>query len=389
MNRRSYKFRIYPTKTQEEILRKTIGSCRFIYNHALATKSEAYKTDKTKISYVQMSAAMTQMRKNAETKWLNEISHVALQQSLRNLESAYANFFKNRSRYPKFKRKSKGGSARFVGTGFSLKNNCFKVNRIKTPINVIWSRELPSKPSSCTISLNPSGQWFASFVCEEEIEKLPKTDEKIGIDLGVETFATLSDGTKIKQPDSIRRSRRKLARSHRSLSRKKKGSNNLNKARVQLARNYQKVANIRNDFQQKLSTKIVHENQVIVIEDLSVKNMMQKGNRKLARLIGEQGWYSFHRMLEYKAKWYGRELVVIDRFAPTSQLCNSCGKTNKLSLDKRKFTCECGVTYDRDVNAAKNILAAGMAVSACGVDVRPVLNGRLTAKQEVSLEMAG
>jgi putative transposase len=382
--KRGYKLRIYPTKSQEEILKKTIGCCRFVYNNALALRRDAFKNGK-KMNYAASSRAMTQLCKQLETEWLREVSYVAIQQSLRNLETSFTNFFKKRSRYPKFKKKKNGGSAKFVKTGFRLKDKSFFVAKIKKPIRVVWSFDLPSEPSSCVVSQNLSGQWFVSFVCETSVETLPKTDNRIGIDLGIETFATLSDGLKIKQPDSIRKMRRKVARAQRSHSRKKKGSKNREKARLKVAKIHQKIVNIRIDFLQKLSTQLIRENQTIVIEDLTVSSMLKRGNRKLARLIGEQGWYSFRRMLEYKSEWYGRELAVIDRFAPTSQVCNSCGKINKLTLDKRKFTCECGVTYDRDVNAAQNILAVGTTVSACGADVRLLdTEKRPVLKQEVA-----
>ncbi len=383
MIKRGYKFRIYPNKEQEIQLKKTFGCCRYVYNWALNLKSESYKKNKVNVSRAETGRQLTQLKTRLESKWLQEVSSVALQQAVRNLEEAYSRFFKGLSRYPKFKKKKSGQSARFVGSGFSLKGGKFKINRIKSPIKVVWSRELPSKPSSCIVSQNPSGQWHVSFICETETRPHPKVDKFTGIDLGIESFATLSDGAKFKQPDSIRKIRRKLMRAQRNKDRKKKGSKNREKARTKLAKVHQKIVNIRTDFLQKLSTKIVRENQVIAIEDLAVERMIQKGNRKLARLIGEQGWYSFKRMLDYKTNWRGRELVLVDKYFPSSQICNSCGKTNKLTLDKRKFTCECGVTYDRDVNAAKNILAAGIVVTACGVNVRPVLNGQLTTKQEV------
>lgn len=379
---RSYRFRIYPTKSQEEILKKTIGCCRYIYNWNLELRKESYKKDKTKVSYKKSSALMTQLRKTSGTEWLKDVSFAALQQSLLNVNTAYSRFFNGITRYPKFKKRKNGGSAKFVGSSFSLGLKGFRVNRVKDSIKVVWSRKMVSKPKSCVISLNPSGQWFVSFACEDDVPHLPKINARIGIDLGIETFATLSDGTKVKQPDSIRGLRRKLARTSRSHSRKKLGSRNRDKSRVKVAHIHQRITNIRNDFQQKLSTSIVRENQVIAIEDLAVKNMAK--NRKLSRCISEQGWREFRTMLDYKANWYGRGLIVIDRFTPTSQICNACGKTNKLSLDKRIVMCECGVMYDRDVNAAQNILAVGTTVSACGAGIRPISNRRLAAKQEMA-----
>lgn len=387
---KGYKFRIYPTKSQEEILRKTIGCCRYVYNYVLALRRDTWKNEGKSVGYGAASKVLTALKKSPEMEWLGEVSSVALQQANRNVDTSFSRFFKKESRYPRLKKKRNGGSARFVGEGFRLKGDSLHVAKVDMPIKIKWSQELPSEPSSCTVRLTPAGEWYVSFTCEADIAHLPKVNKQIGIDLGIESFVTLSNGTKIKQPDSIRKFRRKLARAQRSQDRKKTKSKNREKARVKVARVHQRIANIRNDFLHKLSSSIVRENQVIAIEDLSVASMMQKGTRKLSRLIGEQGWRDFRTMLEYKAEWRGRELIVIDRFAPSSQTCNACGKINKLSLDKRKFKCECGVTYDRDVNAAQNILAAGMAVSACGTGVRlPNTRKRSVSKQEISLEMAG
>lgn len=378
--KRSYKFRIYPDKEQEIVLKKTIGCCRYIYNWGLETRDAFWRKSGELMSFSQMGVLMTQLRKQPETEWLSEVSYTAMQQSLRNVNSAFMKFFKKKSQFPKFKKRKNGGSARFTRDSFYLADRVFRVNRVKGSIKVVWSRELPSKPSSCVVSKNPSGQWFASFTCEFEPEILSKSKKKIGIDLGIETFATLSDGRKFKQPDSIRKNRRKLARAQRNQDRKRIGSKNREKYCLKVAKIYQKTVNQRNDFLHKLSSQLIHENQVIAIEDLAVSKMVK--NRRLARLIGEQGWREFRTMLEYKSNWYGRELIIIDRFSPTSQICNSCGKINKLTLDKRKFKCECGVTYDRDINAAQNILAAGMVVSACGANVRPISNRQSATKQE-------
>jgi putative transposase len=240
-------------------------------------------------------------------------------------------------------------------------------------VKVVWSRKLSSEPSQCSVSQNAAGQWFASFLCEEEIQKFAPSNKKIGVDLGIETFASTSDGQKFGQPKRIRRLRKKLARLQRQHSRKQKGSKNREKARLKVARLHQHISNVRTDFLHKLSTKLIRENQAIALEDLSVSNMVK--NRKLSRCISEQGWREFRTMLEYKAEWYGRELLIVDRFYPSSKTCSCCGKKKKLSLDERKWTCECGASHDRDINAAKNILAAGQAVPfACGADERPAKN---------------
>lgn len=370
MQHRAYKFRIYPTKEQEIVLRKTIGSCRYIYNWALNLKRESWVKDKKGVSYKTTSQGLTELKNSKETGWLNEVSSVCLQQTLRNLDVAFVNFFKKRSGFPSFKSKRSGGSARFLDNAFKIKGDNLFLAKIKTPIKVQWSRSISIEPSQCTVSQNASGQWFVSFLCEEEIIKLPILDTKIGIDLGIETFASTSDGQKFGQPKRIRKLRKKLARLQRVHAKKKKGSKNRDKARLKAAKLHQHILDIRKDFLHKLSTKLIRENQTIALEDLSIKNMVK--NRKLSRCISEQGWREFRTMLEYKAEWYGRELIVIDRFWPSSKTCSSCGRKTKLTLDKRVWACECGAMHDRDINAAKNILAAGQAVPyACGADERP------------------
>lgn len=374
MTYRAYKFRIYPTPEQETVLRKTIGSCRFVYNWALAQKREAWVTQKKSVSYNATSKSLTELKDSPEKTWLNEVSSVCLQQSLRNLDVAFVNFFKKRGGYPSFKSRKNGGSARFLGNAFRINGDNLFLAKIKTPLKIVWSRKLSGEPSQCVISQNASGQWFASLLCEEEIAKLPPSDRKIGIDLGIETFASTSDGQKFGQPKRIRKLRKKLARLQKLHSRKQKGSKNREKARIKAARLHQHIADTRKDFLHKLSTKLIRENQTIVLEDLAVKNMVK--NRKLSRCISEQGWRDFRTMLEYKAEWYGRKLVVIDRFWPTSKTCSCCGAKTTLTLKDRKWSCSaCGANHDRDINAAKNILAAGQAaLFACGADKRPAKN---------------
>jgi len=383
LHHRAYKFRIYPTPEQETVLRQTIGCCRFVYNWALAQRREAWVTSKKSVSYNATSKGLTELKESPEKVWLNNVSSVCLQQSLRNLDSAFVNFFKKRASYPSFKSRKNGGSARFLDNAFRVEGDNLFLAKIKTPVKVVWSRKLSGEPSQCNVSQNAAGQWFASFLCEEKIEKFSPSDKKIGVDLGIETFATTSDGQKFGQPKRIRRLRKKLARLQRLHSRKQKGSKNREKARLKVARLHQHIADVRKDFLHKLSTKLIRENQTIALEDLAVKNMVK--NRKLSRCISEQGWREFRAMLEYKAEWYGRELLIVDRFYPSSKTCSCCGRKKKLSLDERAWTCECGATHDRDTNAAKNILAAGQAVPfACGADARPTKNYVLRGSRQRS-----
>ena len=373
MHHRAYKFRIFPTPEQEKVLWQNIGAARFIYNWNIEQRREAWVQNKESVGFAKSCLKLTELKRQEETSWLNDVSNVVLQQSLQNVETAFSNFFKKKTRYPKFKsRKDSRQSVRYTTSGFRLKNEGLSVAKVKGVIKVQWSREISSNPTNCTISHNASGQWFASFLCEEEISKLPSSDKKIGVDLGIETFATTSDGQKFGQPKRIRKLRKKIARLQRLHSRKQKGSKNREKARLKVARLHQHIANVRTDFLHKLSTKLIRENQAIALEDLAVARMNK--DRKLARLIGEQGWRDFRTMLEYKAEWYGRELLIVDRFYPSSKTCSCCGRKKNLSLDKREWLCECGAMHDRDINAAKNILAAGQAVSACGADGRPTKN---------------
>lgn len=382
MTHHSYKYRICPTPCQEEILRKTIGSCRFVYNWALTKKTEAWAVQKKSLSYCSTSRGLTELKNSPDKSWLKDVSCVCLQQSLRNLDAAFNNFFKKRTAYPSFKTRKNGGSARFLDNAFRIKNGEFFLAKINEPVKVVWSRKLPSPPSSCTISQNASGQWFASFLCEEEIQALPPSEKTIGIDVGIENFATLSDGRTFQSPKSIRKLRKKMARLQRRHARKQKGSKNRERARKKVARLHQRISDIRKDFLHKLSTSLIRENQAIAIEDLAVSNMLK--NRRLSRLISEQGWRDFRKMLEYKAEWYGRKILVVDRFFPSSKTCSCCGAKAELTLKDRVWSCACGATHNRDVNAAKNILAAGQAVSACGADGRPTKNYVLRGSRQRS-----
>lgn len=327
-------------------------------------------SSKKSVSYCATSKGLTALKGSPEKEWLNDVSSVCLQQSLRNLDTAFVNFFKKRGGYPAFKARKNGGGATFFKNSFRIGGENLFLAKIKTPVKVVWSRKLPSTPSSCAVSQNASGQWFVSFLCEEEIQSLPPSSKRIGLDVGIESFCATSDGRKFSQPKKVRRLRKKLARLQRLHSRKQKGSRNREKARRKLARLHQHVKNVRTDFLHKLSTQLIRENQAIAIEDLAVSNMVK--NRHLARAISEQGWRQFRTMLEYKAKWYGRKILVVDRFFPSSKTCSCCGTRASFGLETRTWTCgSCGANHDRDVNAAKNILAAGLAVSACGEDVRP------------------
>jgi putative transposase len=386
---RAFKYRFYPTPSQEVLLRKTMGCSRFVYNHFLALRIKEWTTNKKSVSYNETSSILTQLKKEEETSWLNEVSSVALQQSLQNLQEAYNNFFrglkkKQKVGFPRFKKKSSRNSITLTKAGFSYKNGEIFIAKSKKKLNIRWSRQLPSEDiSSITISLTPSGKWFISILVEDTNDyTLPLCDRVLGIDLGIETFATLSTDEKVKMPD-LKHHYEKLKKLQRKHA-KKKGQFNKNKARIKVARQYEKISNIREDFHHKLSTRIINENQVIVLEDLNVSGMVR--NRKLARVISQQGWSQFVTFLKYKSVMYGREVVQVDRFYPSSKTCSSCGTIqSSLPLHIREWTCDaCGIHHDRDINAAKNLMALGTSVTAFGGDVRPTCR-QFSLKKETTI----
>ena len=371
---RAYKYRFYPTPEQKELLLRTFGCARFVYNKALETRKKSWEENKTRVSYNDTSKMLTEWKRLEEYKFLKEVSAVALQQALRHLQTAYENFFRKTAGYPNFKPRKSKQSIIFVGNSFRIKGKKVKLAKMRDPLNIRWSRRLPkgAKPTSVTVSVDSSGRWHIVFLVEEEIKKLPETDKTVGIDLGVKDFAVTSDGKKYDTPKISKRKQAKLRRVQKELERREKTSNNREKSRQKLAKLHTKIADRRRDFNHKLSTKIVRENQTIIVEDLNIKGMMKKGGaykRGLNRAISQSAWREFVGMLEYKANWYGRTLIKIDRWFPSTQLCSSCNSRTgpKGNLSVRTWVCSnCGVKHDRDVNAARNILAAGLAVSACG-----------------------
>ena len=397
MSLRGFHFRAYPMTDQENLLRRTFGCVRLVSNKALAERSEAWKKDKKSISYLDQSRSLTAWKKSPELAFLNEVSCIPLQQALRHLQTAYNNFFKKRAAYPTFKRKGNGGSAEFTRSGFhwDVETQTLTLAKMDKPLDIHWSRPLPPgvEPSTVTVSLDAAGRWHVSLLCEDAgIQPLPTLESAIGIDVGVATLATISTGEKIPNRRHDERLMSRKKRLSRSLSKKKKGSKNWHKARLKLARNHARVADRRLDDTHKLSTRLVRENQVIVVEDLSLCNMVR--NRKLSRVLYDAGLSELIRQLEYKSAWRGRDFLKIDRFHPSSKKCSCCGHVlDRLPLGVRHWTCPaCKAEHDRDVNAARNILAAGLAVAACGPDVRQrILRSMLLLgmKQESSSVMKG
>lgn len=386
--RQGFRFRLYPNKEQETLLRKTLGSARFVWNYFLDLRQKSWKQENKSLSYYDTAKILTQLKKEPEYSWLSEVSIIPLRYSIYELDGTYKKFFKGNCGYPNFKKKSGTNSIGLDTSAFSIKNGKFFIAKNKQPLNIRFHRQLPQNQEIKYIHITrePSGKWYVSFNLEVSVQPLPPSQNQIGIDLGITTFATTSNGDKIKSPD-LKKEYQKLKKLQKKLSKKQKGSNNRYKARLKVARQHERIKFIRLNFHHQVSRKLVNENQVIVLEDLKIKNMVK--NRKLSRAISEQGWYQFRMFLEYKCDWYGRELIIINQWYPSSKTCSSCGSIQtKMPLSVREWTCpDCGLVHDRDVNAAKNILAVGTTVSACGDSVRPKVHKELAAtsvKQETA-----
>jgi putative transposase len=371
---KAFSYRFYPTSEQETLLRRTLGCVRLVYNRALAERTEAWYQRQERIGYADTSAMLTGWKKQDDLQFLNEVSCVPLQQGLRHLQTAYTNFFAGRAKYPNFKKKRNGGSAEFTKSAFKWKEGQVFLAKCLEPLNIRWSRQLPegAEPSTVTVRLNPAGQWYISlrFVDPRDLTLKP-SPQSVGLDAGISSLVTLSTGEKVANPKHFNRHYKRLRRAQKALSRKQKGSRNRDKARLKVARIQQQISNSRKDHLHKLTTRLVRENQTIAVESLAVKNMVK--NPKLARAISDAGWGEMVRQLEYKAKWYGRDLVKIDQWFPSSKRCGNCGHiVERLPLSVREWDCpKCGSHHDRDVNAARNILAVGHTVSVCGATVRP------------------
>ena len=359
---KSFKVRIYPTKGQQILLEKTFGANRFIYNYFLNLKSKLYEFYRIKLGYNNSSKVLTELKR--QKTWLKEVDAVSLQQTLRDLDSAYLNFFSGKGKYPKFKRKDDKNSYR---TNQRIK---IDIRYIAIPkIGMLHFRDRYNfecknilKIYNVTISKTSSGKYFASISAEVNITCFEKTNQNIGIDLGIKDFAILNTGERIHNPRILEHLENKYRRLAKSLSRKVRGSSNYQKAKLKLARFHEKISNIRKDFLHKLSTKLVKEYDIICIENLNIKGLMMSN---LAKSFQDVSLYEFVRQLEYKAKWYGKTISKIDRFYPSSQLCSNCGYQNKdvKNLSIREWTCtECGVHHDRDINSAINILNEGLRI---------------------------
>lgn len=370
---KAYKFRIYPNKQQTILINKTIGSSRFVFNHFLHLWNETYSKTKKGLSYNTCATMLPSMKKSETYAWLKEVDSIALQSSIKNLEDSFNRFFRKQNKAPRFKSKknpNQSYTTKNINNNIQIESNKVKIPKLKW-VKFANSREVKGRILNATISKRPSGKYFVSLLVEETIKELPKTESSVGVDLGIKDFAILDNGTiynnnkfTYKMEQKLKREQRKLSR--KQLQAKKKGINlfeakNYQKQKIKVARLHEKVMNQREDFLNKVSTEIIKNHDIICIEDLNVKGMLR--NHKLSKSISDVSWSSFVTKLQYKADWYGKEIIKIDKWYPSSQICSSCGtNSGKKTLDIRTWTCKCGVKHDRDINASKNIKNEGLRI---------------------------
>jgi len=394
--RTAYRCRAYPDQVQQQMLNRTFGCVRVVWNQTLAARHARWQAERASTSYAQTDAALTLMKKDPGLAFLSEVSSVPLQQVLRHQHRAFTAFFARRARYPRFKSRRGRQSAHYTRSAFTIRGGELRLAKAAGPLRFTWSWPdvdvAALEPTMVVVSREPDGRWYVTFAIDTAApEPLPETGRAVGVDLGVTDLAVTSDGEKIANPRHLARKARNLARYQRRLARCRKGSANRAKAAAKVARAHRKVRHARQDFLHRASTRLVRSADLIVIEDLNVSGMVR--NRHLARAVSDCGWGEFRRQLAYKCARSGRDLVVIDRWYPSSKTCSACGHLLAgLSLGTRQWTCpSCGARHDRDINAAKNILAAGQAVTACGAGIRHPGTSRMrpAVKQEPRPVTAG
>jgi putative transposase len=371
---KAFQYRFFPTHSQQQQLAQTFGSARLVWNWGLELRSKTYQETKKSLSYQATANALTGLKKEPERAFLKEVSSVVLQQSLKNLDAAFKNFFNKRARYPRFKSRRDRQSVRYQSNALTYKDRHLTLAKQDEPLEISWSRPLPedAKLVSVTLSRDRAERYFISMLVETEIQPLPVVNSDVGIDVGIKTLATSSNGKNLENPRPLHKAAKRLRLKQRRLSRKLKGSNNRNKQRIKVTRQHAKIRDIRTDNIHKFTTETIRENQAVYVEGLNVVGMLK--NHKLAKHLSDASFGEIFRQLKYKAAWYGRDYVPLDQFFPSSKLCSSCGHLLlKLPLSIREWTCpECDTRHDRDGNASIVILLAGRYLRATGSDARKV-----------------
>jgi len=363
---KTYKFQIYPNEEQEILLSKHFGCSRFVYNYFLNERKEQYQKDKKSDNYYKQAKTLTDLKKKEEFEWLKEVNSQTIQFALRSLDTAYINFFRGNAQFPKFKSRKHKNTFTIPQFGV-VKGDRILIPKFKDGIKVkLDKREIKGKIGKMNITKTPTGKYYVSIFTEQTIEQFTKTGKKVGIDLGLKDFVITSDGIKFKNNRYTKKYSRKLKKAQQHLSRKMKGSNGFEKQKLKVAKIHEKISSCRLDTLHKVSYQLVKENDLIVVEDLNVKGMIK--NSKLSKHISDVSWGNFVNLLNYKCDWYGKELIKVNRFYPSSKTCNCCGWINQnLKLSEREWTCKCGEKHDRDLNASKNILKEGLKIFGQGL----------------------
>jgi len=363
---KTYKFQIYPNEEQEILLSKHFGCSRFVYNYFLNERKEQYQKDKKSDNYYKQAKTLTDLKKKEEFEWLKEVNSQTIQFALRSLDTAYINFFRGNAQFPKFKSRKHKNTFTIPQFGV-VKGDRILIPKFKDGIKVkLDKREIKGKIGKMNITKTPTGKYYVSIFTEQTIEQFTKTGKKVGIDLGLKDFVITSDGIKFKNNRYTKKYSRKLKKAQQHLSRKMKGSNGFEKQKLKVAKIHEKISSCRLDTLHKISYQLVRENDLIVVEDLNVKGMIK--NSKLSKHISDVSWGNFVNLLNYKCDWYGKELIKVNRFYPSSKTCNCCGWINQnLKLSEREWTCKCGEKHDRDLNASKNILKEGLKIFGQGL----------------------
>ena len=356
---KTYKFRIYPTSEQEILLAKHFGCTRFVYNHFLNERKEQYQKEKKSDNYYAQAKSLTEIKKRGETEWLKEVNSQTLQFALRALDTAFLNFFRGNAQFPKFKSRKHKNTFTIPQFG-SISDGLLHIPKFKNGIKIKLHRYIVGKVGKMSISKTPTGKYYVSVFTEQVIDEIPKTGKQVGIDLGIKDFVITSDNKKFKNNRYTKKYAKQLKKAQQHLSRKQKGSNGFEKQKLKVAKIHEKIANCRLDTLHKVSKQLVSEYDVIVCEDLNVKGMIK--NHRLSKHITDASWGNFITLLHYKCNWYGKELIKVNRFYPSSKVCGECGWINQnLKLSDREWTCSsCGIVHDRDVNAGRNILKEGL-----------------------------